>query len=311
MGHGKARMKLRRDAANRTILPLALILIVALSFIAAYRKTAFRAFAQSEATHAVNSVSENEKIDRAMSAICRQREQDALGSLPIDEMQARAQVASDDPSVSKAAERARRLLPIARTFALRALRQLARDYDPDFKQSRTAASRLEVVDEIEPDATLRDNALVIPDEPRKIYFGTIFLIGLQSDEAVISVLAHELTHIGASEDGNLRPLFQAVANRAASLTSLEITDERAEELTCDLVGAMAARFFVDAMPNKEPLARRVARSVEHNCVADDDTDEAHLSPRNTMRAVLALDAALARDVVASHESRSLQRTHHR
>jgi hypothetical protein len=38
--------------------------------------------------------------------------------------------------------------------------------------------------------------------------------------------------------------------------------------------------------------------VEHNCVDEDDTDEDHLSPRNTMRALFALDARLAGEVLS-------------
>src|SRR5438034_5066884 len=48
----------------------------------------------------------------------------------------------------------------------------------------------------------RDNASVLLREPHTIEFGTIFLAGLRSDEAMISVLAHELTHVasGRSEE---------------------------------------------------------------------------------------------------------------
>jgi hypothetical protein len=118
---------------------------------------------------------------------------------------------------------------------------------------------------------------------------------------MISVMAHELTHIADGKEDGLQALFHLVARRAATLTNLRISGRRPEELTCDLVGAMAARSFITRTPNNEKLARRLARAVEHNCVEEDDTDEAHLSPRNTMRALLALDPTLARDLIGDRE----------
>ncbi|MFN2455783.1 MAG: hypothetical protein ABR577_16355 [Pyrinomonadaceae bacterium] len=305
-------MKFRRGIFNRRRSFVAFFLAATLSFPAASQITPLHAHAQTESEHLKGSTSDNERLERAIIAVCLQREGDALGSVPIDQMQARTQIAAEDASVQQAAARARRLLPVARSLTLKVLRQLARDYHVDLNQSRAVGERIEAVDEIEADADLRDNALIVPDEARKIYFGTIFLVSLQSDEGMIGVLAHELTHAADGEDAALQRLFRLVASRAANLTGLEISELRGEELTSDLVGALAARFFVDAKPNKEPLARRLARSVEHNCVADDGTDEAHLSPRNTLRAVLALDATLARAVVAERTTGdSGIRTHHR
>jgi hypothetical protein len=115
------------------------------------------------------------------------------------------------------------------------------------------------------------------------------------------VLSHELVHIADGKTDTLRPLFRLIGRRAASLTALSIYGHRPEELTCDLVGAMAASALVTRTPNAESLQRRLARSVEHNCVEEDDTDEDHLSPRNTMRAVFALDPALARNIMDREE----------
>ncbi len=130
-------------------------------------------------------------------------------------------------------------------------------------------------------------------DPRVIDFGTIFLAGLRSDEAVVSVLAHELTHIAGGQADSLRPLFRAIARRAAGRTGLRIQGQRVEELGCDLVGVMAARAFIKQTPSWEPLTRRLARAFEHNCVDDDVSDEDHLSPRNTIRALFSLDVSLA------------------
>jgi hypothetical protein len=134
-------------------------------------------------------------------------------------------------------------------------------------------------------------------EPRLIEFGTIFLAGLRSDEAMISVLAHELTHIASGPPDSLRPLFRAIGKRAAARTGLQIQGQRAEELGCDLVGVMATRRFISQNPGWDPLPRRLARAFQHNCVNDDESDEDHLSPRNTIRALFALDVGLAKQMV--------------
>src|SRR5437016_13828847 len=84
-----------------------------------------------------------------------------------------------------------------------------------------------------------------------------------------------------------------MARRAAVRTGLRIQGQRAEELSCDLVGLMAARQFIKETPSWEPLPRRLARALEHNCVDDDASDEDHLSPRSTIRALFALDVGLA------------------
>ena len=114
---------------------------------------------------------------------------------------------------------------------------------------------------------------------------------------MISVLAHELTHIASGQPDSLRPLFRVIARRAAIRTGLRIQGQRAEELACDLVGVLAARQFIKENPSWEPLPRRLARALEHNCVDDDSSDEDHLSPRSTIRALFALDVGLAGEVL--------------
>ena len=117
---------------------------------------------------------------------------------------------------------------------------------------------------------------------------------------MISVLAHELTHIASGQPDSLRPLFRAIGRRAAIRTGLRIQGQRAEELACDLIGVMAARQFISQTPSWEPLPRRLTRAFEHNCVDDDASDEDHLSPRNTIRALFTLDVELAGEIVNSN-----------
>ena len=158
-----------------------------------------------------------------------------------------------------------------------------------------------MVRKVKPDMDSRDNASVFLRNPVTITFGTIFLAGLPSDEGMISVLAHELAHIADGDQDSLRLLFRAIGERASALTGLRVREQRAEELTCDLIGALAARSFVAASPNYDPLARRIARAVEHNCVDEDEGDEDHLSPRNTIRALLSLNPTLTRELIYGRE----------
>jgi len=241
----------------------------------------------------------NELARRAMNAACAEREADPLGSAPIDEMQARPSLPLGHAEVVAGADRAKRLLPVAKTLAAESLRGLLREYN--IKESsviRAVFARLAGVRVVKPDMELRDNASVLYKEPRTIRFGTIFLAGLRSDEGMLSVLAHELTHVADGAGGSLSALFRAVSREATARGSglQRINSRRGEELTCDLVGALAVRAYIARTPGVETLARRTARALTHNCVEHDHTDRAHLSPRTTMRVLLTLDPAFAREI---------------
>lgn len=277
---------------------LALLLTVSGGALGQQRREPGRKVAQTASrSHEMAPPIEPEMIERTMSAVCLEREADPLGSVPIDEMQARPSLPLSHHETIAGARRAERLLPTARELTINALRQLAEQYGLAPYRLREATARIKGVKNIEPDMELRDNAAVVLSDPHTISFGTIFLAGLKSDEGMVSVLSHELVHIADGRTDSLRPLFRLIGRRAAALTGLSIHGHRPEELTCDLVGAMAASALVARTPSTDSLARRLARSVEHNCVEEDDTDEDHLSPRNTMRAVFALNPELARDIM--------------
>jgi hypothetical protein len=241
-------------------------------------------------------------MEQASVVVCQERIRDPKGSVPIDDMQARPSLPVRSPEAIAGAQRAQRFLPIAKGLVVTSLKRLANDYgfrkpngyDPRLQR---AIARVEVVKSIRPDVDSRDNASVFLRKPHTIVFGTIFLAGLPSDEGIISVLAHELVHIADGSEDSLNLLFRAVGNRASKLTGMKIHDQRAEELTCDLVGTMATHSYVSGAPSYEPLPRRLSRSLEHNCVDQDDGDDDHLSPRNTIRALLALNPALSRELV--------------
>jgi hypothetical protein len=305
-------VSLRRVYANRrlNVLPLCLAFLLLAAFSTAVVRAQDTESPWKSGTPPATQVrprvvDEGDIVERAIGAACTERASDPLGSVPIDVMQARPSLPLGHADAIAGARRADRLLPVAKNLVVAAIEQLAREYAIDEKRVRAAALRVMAVNRIEPDVELRDNASVILSTPRTIYFGTIFLAGLPSDEGMVSVLAHELTHIADGREDGLQNLFRLVGRRAASLTGLRIYGRRPEELTCDLVGAMAARSFITRTPNNEKLARRLSRAVEHNCVEEDETDEAHLSPRNTMRALLALDPTLARDIIGDREQATI------
>ena len=241
-------------------------------------------------------------LEDAIGVVCTQAKLDPKSSVAIDEMQARPSLPVQSPDARNGAERAQRLLPTAKNLVISSLRQLANDYgfqkSPKFRlKLRLAIARVNDVRRVKPDMEARDNASVYLSRPHVITFGTIFLAGLRSDEGMISVLAHELMHVADGDNDSLRPLVSAVGNKASDLTGLDVHGQRSEEITCDLVGAMAVRAFIVDTPDYESISRRLARSIQHNCVELDEGDEDHLSPRNTIRAILALNSGLVRELI--------------
>jgi hypothetical protein len=269
------------------------------------------AFGQTSGSHSTRkppSMSTETKalVEEAIGVVCTQAKLDPKSSVAIDEMQARPSLPVESPEARAGAERAQRLLPVTKSLVATSLRQLAAEYgfqkSPRFRvRLNQAISRINAVRRVRPDMDSRDNASVFMSRPRVITFGTLFLAGLRSDEGMISVLAHELMHIGDGDNDSLRPLVTAVGNRASDLTGLDVHGQRGEEITCDLIGAMAVREYVGDTPGYESIARRLARSIQHNCVELDEGDEDHLSPRNTIRALLALKPVLVRELINDRE----------
>jgi hypothetical protein len=251
-------------------------------------------------------------VEEATAVVCTQAKLDPMASLAIDDMQSRPSLPVHRPEAVAGAERAQRLLPLAKGLVIASLKQLAIDYGLNSSRGfqlriREATARVEAVKRIHPDMESRDNASVFLSRPHTITFGTLFLAGLRSDEGMISVLAHELMHIADGDANSLRALVAAVSVKAADLTGMIIGGQRGEELTCDLIGAMAARSFVSDTPAYESIARRLARSLQHNCVTVDEGDDDHLSPRNTILALLALHPVLVRELINDREERPAPR----
>jgi hypothetical protein len=258
--------------------------------------------AQSDARREESRVDDS-SVERAAAAVCAERELDPRGSVPIDVMQSHPSLPARNPDVLAGAARAARLLPAAKQLAAESLSALMAENGVSVVSRRAALARIDAVQRIKLDVALRDNASIVYSDPRAIRFGTIFVASLRSDEGMLSVMAHELTHAADGARGTLAPLFRRVARRAEADAGLrQVTARRGEELTCDLVGVMAARLFVARNASDDPLPRRAARAVEHNCVERDETDAAHLSPRETMRAVLALTPSLAAEVTGEGDA---------
>ena len=308
---GRRYVKRSRQSAGAAIMSLLLVLLIAVgagNFGAAAQKRQKRPkqVPQNDValtSHSRDSLTPEEEVEAAGVVVCRERAKDPKGSVPIDEMQSRPSLPVHSPEAIAGAEKAQRLLPTAKSLVITSLRLLTKDYgfgNPKTYNIRLqrAIAHVEAVRNIRPDVDSRDNASVFLRNPHTIVFGTIFLAGLRSDEGIISVLAHELVHIADGSEDSLGPLFRGVGNRASNLTGMQIHDQRAEELTCDLVGTLAARSYIASTPNyNEPLPTRISRSLEHNCVDQDEGDDDHLSPRSTIRALLALDPALSRQLV--------------
>ena len=289
-------------------LPLSLILCLLTTF-GSLAQTPRRRGAHSAAARESFTPADRKLVERAVGATCAERSRDPLGSAPIDEMQTRPSLSVTNPVAVAGARRAERLLPEARILVARAILKLSRDYGiygsaVGSRSTNRAMARVQAVKHIKPDVDARDNAAVLLPEPHTIEFGTIFLAGLRSDEGMISVLGHELMHVADGQADSLRPLFRAIARRASARTGLRITGQRAEELGCDLVGLMAAREFIKEHASWEPVARRLARAIGHNCVDDDASDEDHLSPRSTIRALFALDLNFASEMVGADSTRA-------
>lgn len=248
-------------------------------------------------------IEENNTIERAMASICEERAKDKQGSIPIDRMAMQQAVPLTDPLVIARKKRAENLLPVAKRLIPIILSRFAADYDLEPMNSSWITTRIKAVNTIQAEVAAHDNAAWRPDEPHIIAIGTVFLVGLQSDEAIITVLAHELTHAINGTDQSLRELFRRVEARAWELSRMSIRGDMVAELTCEMVGIRVMQSHFGGASRKGGL-RRLARALGKNCVQRDLADETHLSPRETMRMLLALEPETTEAVIRLEEKRA-------
>src|SRR5262249_8118048 len=79
-------------------------------------------------SHASISPETNALINDAIGIVCTQAKLDPQSSVAIDEMQARPSLPVQSPEAQAGAERAERLLPLAKALMISSLRQLTAEY---------------------------------------------------------------------------------------------------------------------------------------------------------------------------------------
>lgn len=250
---------------------------------------------------------EQDIIERAVASICEDHGRDPQGTTPIDQMAAQRALPSNDPKVVAGRKRAERLLPVAKRLVPSALSRLAADYNLEALSLNWIYARVKEVNVIKPEVEAHDNSYWRPGEPNAIIFGTNYLAGIKSDEAMITVLAHELTHAVNGTDQSLQPLFARVEARASRLGNLSIDGSMAAELTCEAVGLRAMRAQTGKALGKG-ITRPLARAMGKNCVQRDLADANHLSPRETLRVLLALEPELAMAVTVGEDKKRSPRS---
>src|SRR5258708_2222309 len=232
-----------------------------------------------------------DSTERTIAGVCETRGTDPKSTIPIDEMARTAPVPLSDPRVVAAQAHAQSLLTVAKRLAPFAVRRISMNSGVEPLNLKWMITRVQAVKYIRADVAEHDNAAWRPTEPDTIRIGTIFLLGLRSDEALIAVLGHELTHAINGTDEGLEPMFahvSAKADHAGRRISLSAT----AELTCELVGLEVARDYVSQSKGQGGSRQRLARALQKDCVVADRSDEDHLSPRATMRSLLSLQPRL-------------------
>lgn len=247
-------------------------------------------------------IEENDLIDQAIDSICEERNRDPQGSIPIDEMALQPALSINHPSVKAGKKRAQRLLPKAKKLVPSALSRIAASYNLELLNIDLIVARVKAVNTINVEVEAYDNALWRSSEPRAIIFGTIFLAGIRSDEAMITVLAHELIHAVDGTDQILHSLFMRVGARASRVMRMSIRSSAVAELVCEMVGIRVMQDQA-ATASSKGAVRRLARALGKNCVIDDLGDETHLSPRKTLRVLLALEPEFLGIIATAREDK--------
>lgn len=238
---------------------------------------------------AANPELENvDAVERAVAGVCRTRNSDPKVTIPIDDMARTIPVPLSDPRVNEAWTHAQSLLTIAKRLVPSAIRRVSIDYGIELSNLSSIKHRVQVVRNIRPDVAYRDNAAWRPSEPDTIRFGSVSLLGLRSDEALIAVLGHELTHAVNGTDQTLQAIFNRVSQRANNIGK-SIGFGATMELTCELVGLEVVREYISRTKVRGISSRhRFARALQKDCVTNDQSDGEHLSPRETMRTLITL-----------------------
>jgi len=119
---------------------LCVVLLVLVSLPAAFSQDR----PESHSTRVRPTMSPEAKalVEDAIGVVCTQAKLDPKSSVAIDEMQARPSLPVHSPEARSGAERAQRLLPLAKTLVITALRQLSQEYaSKNLLASRSASTR--------------------------------------------------------------------------------------------------------------------------------------------------------------------------
>src|SRR5215211_3232937 len=114
------------------------LIVVCLSTALAQRPTK----TESHSTRTLPTMSAEAKalVEEAIGIVCTQAKLDPKSSVAIDEMQARPSLPVHSPEARDGAERAQRLLPVAKDLVVKSLRQLAIEHG--FEKSPRFESRI-------------------------------------------------------------------------------------------------------------------------------------------------------------------------
>jgi hypothetical protein len=238
------------------------------------------------------------RVEKAIEFICQDRARDPKATVPIDKMASQPLMPLTMSRVMAGRDRAHSMLPVAKRLLPFALSHVAASNGLEPLSSKWILERVSSITAIRPDVSEGDNASWRPSEPNAIVFGTVFLDALRSNEAMLAVLAHEITHAINGTDNALQPIVKRVGQR----TSVGFAS--AEELVCELVAIEVVRDYISQTSSQGSQNRRLARSLQKNCVSVDLSDAHHLSPRHTMRTLITLDPKLTFKV--SHNPKSKQ-----
>jgi len=253
-------------------------------------------------TNDARGASENaNRVERTIQFICQDRTRDPKATIPIDRMATHPLMPLTTSRVIAGRDRAEAMLPVAKRLLPFALSRVAANNGLEPLNAQWILERIQSITAIRPDVREGDNASWHPGEPNVIVFGTVFLNALRSDEAMLAVLSHEITHAINGTDHALQPIFSRVNQKSS------VGLAAAEELVSELVGIEVVRDYISQTSSQGSQNRRLARSLQKNCVSLDLSDAHHLSPRHTMRMLVELDPKLR--FTTTHKPKNKQPKH--
>jgi hypothetical protein len=201
---------------------------------------------------------------------------------------------------------ARRLLPLAKRLTLESLSEA--QIGERLKTSGLSREErlINGVHKIVLDQDLGDSAEILDHRLTEIRIGPEYALALTSNDEAMLLLSHELTHV-AARGGRLDRLIENVTEMTRLSAHVEPTVKQKEDLVCEFIGAKVLKRFIALEPTDEPDAERfsrafgyvspserLARAWDDFCASydDDPEDEDHLSPNQTIRALVGLDPEL-------------------